>query len=751
MSDIDFGNMSMYELFRVEAESQLNVLQQGLLDSESREKNGEILETMMRAAHSLKGAARMVGVEPVVQISHVMEDCLVTVQKGELQLTESLVDALLFAVDMIGSIAKLEEADISAWQASNAELVTNTVNSIVNSSKNTSIEVSQNEPDEKAEEAEYQEVNSFTPQKAGSTKQSDDRYLRVSNEQMSKIMGTSSELLVETRWYKEFSDSLLLLKRRQNELAGYLDKVRYIDTGERISNHNELMVSALRKLDECRLLTGIQLSSLEEYDRRTQNLVSKLYRDVSGSRMQPFVEGIPGLRRMVRDLAKKLGKKVDFIINGADTLVDKDVLEKITAPLTHIVRNALDHGIEDPVTRQANGKNETARLVLSARHSGGMLRISVRDDGSGISLEKLKDKIVARGLSTAEMVAALTERELVEFVFLPGFSTRDQVTETSGRGVGLDVVQDIVKQLGGSVTIENQPDAGTKFILLLPLSLSVLSALVINVEGETYALPLTRVDRLITITPENIQELDGKQYVHLNGRNVGIVSGAQLLGCEGNVARSEACPAVVVSDRTDQYCVVVNKLIGQRQLSLQSLDKRLGKIRDVSAVALLEDGSPVVVLDVDDIVRSIDHIINGGRLDSVSLGLENVAPVPNKRILVVDDSLTVREVVRGLLETHGYAVETAVDGVDGWNAVRSSDYDLIISDVDMPRMTGIELVHAIKHDLHLSGKPVMIVSYKDRKEDRQKGLEAGADYYLAKGSFHDDTLIDAVVDLIGEA
>ena len=751
MSDIDFGNMSMYELFRVEAESQLNILQQGLLDSESREKNGEILETMMRAAHSLKGAARMVGVEPVVQISHVMEDCLVTVQKGELQLTESLVDALLFAVDMIGSIAKLEEADISAWQASNAELVTNTVNSIVNSSKNTSIEVSQNEPDEKAEEAEYQEVNSFTPQKAGSTKQSDDRYLRVSNEQMSKIMGTSSELLVETRWYKEFSDSLLLLKRRQNELAGYLDKVRYIDTGERISNHNELMVSALRKLDECRLLTGIQLSSLEEYDRRTQNLVSKLYRDVSGSRMQPFVEGIPGLRRMVRDLAKKLGKKVDFIINGADTLVDKDVLEKITAPLTHIVRNALDHGIEDPVTRQANGKNETARLVLSARHSGGMLRISVRDDGSGISLEKLKDKIVARGLSTAEMVAALTERELVEFVFLPGFSTRDQVTETSGRGVGLDVVQDIVKQLGGSVTIENQPDAGTKFILLLPLSLSVLSALVINVEGETYALPLTRVDRLITITPENIQELDGKQYVHLNGRNVGIVSGAQLLGCEGNVARSEACPAVVVSDRTDQYCIVVNKLIGQRQLSLQSLDKRLGKIRDVSAVALLEDGSPVVVLDVDDIVRSIDHIINGGRLDSVSLGLENVAPVPNKRILVVDDSLTVREVVRGLLETHGYAVETAVDGVDGWNAVRSSDYDLIISDVDMPRMTGIELVHAIKHDLHLSGKPVMIVSYKDRKEDRQKGLEAGADYYLAKGSFHDDTLIDAVVDLIGEA
>ena len=751
MSDIDFGNMSMYELFRVEAESQLNVLQQGLLDSESREKNGEILETMMRAAHSLKGAARMVGVEPVVQISHVMEDCLVTVQKGELQLTESLVDALLFAVDMIGSIAKLEEADISAWQASNAELVTNTVNSIVNSSKNTSIEVSQNEPDEKAEEAEYQEVNSFTPQKAGSTKQSDDRYLRVSNEQMSKIMGTSSELLVETRWYKEFSDSLLLLKRRQNELAGYLDKVRYIDTGERISNHNELMVSALRKLDECRLLTGIQLSSLEEYDRRTQNLVSKLYRDVSGSRMQPFVEGIPGLRRMVRDLAKKLGKKVDFIINGADTLVDKDVLEKITAPLTHIVRNALDHGIEDPVTRQANGKNETARLVLSARHSGGMLRISVRDDGSGISLEKLKDKIVARGLSTAEMVAALTERELVEFVFLPGFSTRDQVTETSGRGVGLDVVQDIVKQLGGSVTIENQPDAGTKFILLLPLSLSVLSALVINVEGETYALPLTRVDRLITITPENIQELDGKQYVHLNGRNVGIVSGAQLLGCEGNVARSEACPAVVVSDRTDQYCIVVNKLIGQRQLSLQSLDKRLGKIRDVSAVALLEDGSPVVVLDVDDIVRSIDHIINGGRLDSVSLGLENVAPVPSKRILVVDDSLTVREVVRGLLETHGYAVETAVDGVDGWNAVRSSDYDLIISDVDMPRMTGIELVHAIKHDLHLSGKPVMIVSYKDRKEDRQKGLEAGADYYLAKGSFHDDTLIDAVVDLIGEA
>ncbi len=380
-----------------------------------------------------------------------------------------------------------------------------------------------------------------------------------------------------------------------------------------------------------------------------------------------------------------------------------------------------------------------------------MLRISVTDDGAGVDLVALGKKLITKNLITQEILPDLSNDELLEFLFLPDFSTRDEVTEISGRGVGLDVVREMVKELGGSVVINNLPGKGAKFILKLPLTLSVISALLVEISSEPYAFPLSKVDRILKINTKDITEMEGRQFIVSEGENVGLISAAEVLGFEQVDSTGDTLTVLLLSDRMDTYGVVVDRYIDQKQLSVSALDERLGKVPNVSSVALMENGEPLFILDADDLVRSINYMVNGGGLTDVYRAAEKQLKSSRKRILVVDDSLTVREVEKDLLLSKGYFVDLAVDGMDGWNAVRRISYDLVITDVDMPRMDGIDLVKSIKHDLHLKKLPVMIVSYKDRSEDRRRGLDAGADYYLTKGSFHDDTLLDAVEDLIGVA
>lgn len=578
----------------------------------------------------------------------------------------------------------------------------------------------------------------------------EDRPLRISAEKMSRILGMSSELLVETKGASRFKKSLHHIKRGQEELLSLLEGWRDLMIQHQLFD-NELEKDVLSRLDECRISVSNHINSFDEYDRKNSNLANKLYNEIAGSRMRPFEEGVAGLKRMVRDLSRSLEKNVTLNVYGQHCAVDRDVLDKIKAPINHLLRNAVDHGIEDPHLRESYGKPKVATVNLTASHSSGMLKVSVADDGSGINIQKLMKKLIDKNLVNEDMAPDLTDDELLEFLFLPNFSTRDDVSEISGRGVGLDVVRDMVKDLGGSVTINNRPGEGVEFVLMLPLTLSVISALLVDIGKEPYAFPLNRVDRIIKVSTEDVLEMEGRQYISLDDKNIGLISGAQVLGFDASIIDEGQITVVIISDHLDQYGVVVDRYIDQKQLSVHTLDDRLGKVPNVSSAALMENGDPLFILDVDDMVRGISHIISGGRIGEVYQLAEDKLKVLRKHILVVDDSLTVREVEKDLLESKGYLVDLAVDGMDGWNAVRRSNYDLVVTDVDMPRMDGIELVNAIKQDLHLKSTPVMIVSYKDRVEDRRRGLDAGADYYLAKGSFHDDTLIEAVEDLIGEA
>jgi two-component system sensor histidine kinase and response regulator WspE len=563
-------------------------------------------------------------------------------------------------------------------------------------------------------------------------------------------------------------DTLRELKGRQSRLIEALDALgEHVgrDREEARASVDDLLARLRTQASACAQGLLEKVEEIEDFARAGEDLSGRLHHEVLASRMRPLADGLRGFPRMVRDVSRKLGKGVEFQVVGENTGVDRDILDKLEAPLNHLIRNAMDHGIEAPEERVAAGKRPSGTIQLEARHRAGMLQITLADDGRGIDPQRLREKIVARGLAGAAMAAQLSEAELLEFLFLPGFSTRENVTEMSGRGVGLDVVQTMVRAVGGVVRIATQPGRGTRFILQLPITRSVIRALLVRIAGEPYAFPLSRIDRIVRLAEDDLRVLEGRRHFTMDDQPVGLIEAAQVFelpplpragagNSDGDGHDGGELPVVVVSDRSHRFGLVVDAFLGERDLEVRPLDARLGKVPDISSASVLEDGVPVLIFDVEDLVRSIDNLLGGHRLRSIAAlegasGSSSTSRGP-KRVLVVDDSITVRELERQLLEARGYAVDVAVDGIDGWNAVRAGHYQLVISDVDMPRMDGIALVRSIKGDARLGSIPVIIVSYKEREEDRMRGLDAGADAYLTKSSFQDQTLLDTVADLIGE-
>jgi two-component system sensor histidine kinase and response regulator WspE len=829
----DWSNFSMLELFRMEVESQVAILVENLLALERCAQSGScdrpevarMLESLMRAAHSIKGAARIVQIDTAVEIAHRLEDCFVAAQKGLLHLDADRVDVLLKGVDLLAQIGRLEEDELNDWVADRQKVIegqTRAIAAIVSEPLEAELDLDSNSTSEaktelgteapNIEEETSEEVTATnsvtnlepnlgtnlepepeseqlgntqsdrqpqpelqpepiaatnpgatdaiesittnpTPIATGAKPAAQDRVVRISIDNLNQLMALAGESLVEVNWLQPFADSLSQLKRRQQELSRLLENFQsFLPDAQVNATAGRYLAEAQQKSHDCHELLSDRLNDLELFSRRFTNLSDNLYREVIASHMRPFGDGVKGFPRMVRDLAKQLGKQVNLEITGQSTQVDRDILDRLEAPITHMLRNAIAHGIETPAERIAAGKPEFGTIHLAATHRAGMLAIAIVDDGCGIDLEQLRRSVVAKNLATADVAIQLSEAELLEFLFLPGFSTADRVTELAGRGFGLDIAKSMAQEVGGFLRAATKLGQGTTFQFQLPLTLSVIRALLVEISGEVYAFGLTRIDRVLSVNRPDIFIAENRQYIVVDEQNIGLVSARQVLELpEPNLEESPLLPVVVLGDQSHRYGLVVDRFLGERDLVVRPLDSRLGKVKNISAASVMEDGSPLLIIDTADLVRSIDTLISGGNLNLI--GDDGTAEVEraSKRVLVVDDSITVREMERKLLQNNGYEVDVAVNGMEGWNAVRMGNYDLVISDIDMPRMNGIELVTQIKSHPQLKSIPTIIVSYKDREEDKIAGLQAGADYYLTKSSFHDDSLINAVVDLIGKA
>ncbi|MDG2383882.1 MAG: hybrid sensor histidine kinase/response regulator [Pirellulaceae bacterium] len=818
----DLSGFSMFELFRDEARVHAITLSEGLLAVEENPSDLKQFESLMRAAHSIKGAARIIGLDVIVDMAHGMEDRLVALQKGEETITPTRTDQLLQGVDLIRELADLEESQIEAWSQSHQQTcqslakqlnlacdapadkeplesnVTSEATAVVDAetgetTKDTtsSADLAENktteqatvgEPDDDSAKESLAKAPEFNKQAEandadrepvvtqeaagkiaadGSAKSINtadssvavvddaasrsERTVPVNSENLNRIMRLAGESMIESRRLQSLGESLSKLRTMQQRLGEIADQASRTALIEPLAKDLQTM----RELGgEVQQLLQDHSTDLEQALWRSERTSSALYNEVIGSRMRPFSEGTIVFPRMIRDLARKLDKKVRFKVIGDHVAVDRDILRKLEAPLNHILRNCVDHGIDTPQERIDAGKSDTGTITLHARHHAGMLSVDVQDDGRGIDPEALRNRIVERGLSPADVAQQLTESELWEFLFLPGFTTTKEITEVSGRGVGLDVVRNMVQEVSGTVHVESTLGLGTTFQLRLPVTLSVVRAVLADIGGEPYAFPLSKLTRVLRVAESDLQAVQGKQQLQLNGKSVGLVRATEILELPNQSQSDEELSIVVFGPEKSLCGLVVDQFCGEQDLVVRPLDPQLGKVQHISSAAVTDAGEAVLFVDVEDLALSIQQRLGDGRISGMTrrpAHLRRTLP----RILVVDDSITVREVERQLLTHHGYDVEVAVDGQDGLNRLRASHYDLLITDVDMPRMNGIELIEAVRGDNREGNIPIIIVSYKDRESDRLAGMEAGANAYLTKGSFHDDSFISTVKDLIG--
>jgi two-component system sensor histidine kinase and response regulator WspE len=523
----DLSGFSMRDLFRIEAESQVGALTPGLLALEQDPARADQLEACMRAAHSLKGAARIVDIRAGVTIAHAMEDLFVAAQEGRTRLGRAHIDLLLKGVDLIASIAKSPDLESGRqdreWQA-DADAFASALAEVPPLEEAASLPAPVRVQPRVVEPAEEADAT--------------DRALRVSAETLNRLLDLAGESLVESRWLRPFGQSLLRLKRAQREAANAIDALQaalplhLLDDRARMA-----LAEAQRRILECRQQLGDRLTEVEASDHQATTLAHRLYDQALMVRMRPFGDGVTAFPRMVR------GKQARLEIVGERTQVDREILEKLEAPLGHLLRNALDHGIEPPEARIAAGKPSEGVIRLEACHNAGSLQIIVSDNGAGIDLERIREAVVRRNLSNAETAAKLSESELLEFLFLPGFTMKENVTEISGRGVGLDVVQDMIRQVRGLVRISSQLGEGTRFKLELPLTLSVMRALLVEIGGEPYAFPFAHILRATRIAKDQVRLLEGRQHFELDGQQIGLVTAHQILGCgtpedEGDLGRS---------------------------------------------------------------------------------------------------------------------------------------------------------------------------------------------------------------------
>ena len=618
---------------------------------------------------------------------------------------------------------------------------------------------------EPAAAASSQSGESNAPPAGGSAT---DRYkvdtIRVKPEKLDALMTQAGELTVTririSRRPQEIEylmEDLESVRGRMSELQQELRQIAQNETEDAgVAENNqvrlaELIADSRKKIEAVeRSLQGMRSNAYED-GARLELIASRLEDGIREVRMLPLSTVFGLFPRTVRDLAREQSKQVDFVVEGGETLADKRIIEEIKDPLMHMVRNAVDHGIEKGLDRKDGGKEETARLCLRAEGSARSIMIAVEDDGRGLDPEKIKNKALARGLYKPEEIEAMSTEQIQKLIFAPGFSTSDIITDVSGRGVGMDVVMSKVQQLKGSVVLDSQVGHGTSIQLHLPITLSTTRVLLLNSAGQTYALPVDYVETTRMVPREDIFSIEGKDTVILEDLPVSLVALTELLPILGppggrqprTMAGRERFPIIFVKIGNDQVGFIVDELIDEQEIILKDQGGILKRVPNVLGMTILESGAVCVVLNVPDLVQSV--VATPPRTATVLS--EGEAP-KKKIVLLVEDSITTRMQEKRILERAGYEVVVAVDGQDGFEKLGQKRVDAIVSDVEMPRLNGFELTRQIRAREEWSDLPVVLVTTLAGENDIRTGMEAGANAYITKRAFDQSILLETLKRLI---
>ena len=503
-------------------------------------------------------------------------------------------------------------------------------------------------------------------------------------------------------------------------------------------DRNETIMGSVQ--NELAILAKDFESDRRALDRRVDELVADTKR-VSTVPFSALLESFP---KLVRDLCRDCGKDADFLITGGEIEADRRILEEMKDPLVHLVRNCVDHGIETPKQRGEKGKRlrATIHLAISPK-SADKVEIVVSDDGVGIDVQKVRAVAAKLGLISREDAAKLDEQQAASLIFKSGVSTSPMITEVSGRGLGLAIVREKVEKVGGSVSIESKPGTGTTFRLILPLTLARFRGILVRVGESSFVLPTRYVQRVLRVSRDEIKSAENRETIEINGRAASAVRLNDVLELTQKHADSDPkrkMPVLVLGWAGEQIGFIVDEILDEQEVLVKSLGKQLRRVRNIAGATVLGSGKVLPVLNVADLMQSAVSMATGAARQET-----NESP---KSILVAEDSITARTLLKNILEFAGYRVKTAVDGVEALSVLANGGFDLVVSDVEMPRMSGFDLTAKIRADKRLSELPVVLVTALESREHRERGVDVGANAYIVKSSFDQGNLLEVVRRLI---
>ena len=729
---------AFYSQFREETAEHIRVLGDGLLALEGEADEGArraAIDRVFRAMHTVKGSARMLGFEEVGRLAHALEHLLSDLRQGRRALDRPLADALLRGGDAVLALVAAAVEGRPAGFDVEAALAVLPAPAVEQAGNGAAARRSAPSPGADAP------VAPAAPARAAPR-----QTVRVRVDRLDRMLDLAGELVVAQQALGHHGEQLRALPEQVEHqgralaaLQGGLGRLRFSATQRR---GLDARLAALREAGEsARRLAQGQGERFARQAAQHELLVRDLEQEVMAARLLPIATVYAGLPRTVRDLARDMGKEVRLELSGEAVELDRKVLELINDPLMHLVRNAVDHGVEPPAEREAAGKAPQGVIAVGAEAAGGEVRVTIQDDGRGIDPRALRERAVRLGLLSPEAAALLSDDEALELVFQPGFSTAAMVTEISGRGVGMDVVRANLGELGGQVRVQSRPGRGTRIVLALPLTLVTTRVLLVRAGRATFALPAAGCNGTRWVRRDELRGLEGQPTLEVEGRTVVALPLAELLGLASPspLDGSERAPAVLIGGAQRPLALLVDALVDEREAVVKPLGPLLAAQRTYAGAVQLGNGGLVLLLNPA-------HL---GGATRVAAPARSQAPRRRPRLLVADDSFTTRELIRSILQSAGYEVTAAVDGADALARLRAAPYDLLVSDVEMPRLDGLELVARLRGEPALRQLPAVLVTSLASEEQRRRGLEAGAQAYIVKSQFDQESLLDVIRQLLG--
>lgn len=748
--------------FRIEAEEHINafsVCLNELEKADSKERHKGVIETMFREVHSLKGAARSVGQKEIESVCQPLENLFSLLKKQEIDLRPSMIHLFYSCNDFIRKIISSAGNDKSRVNDYDLKSLISGIQAVVSNSTlsdkkefQTRINGTNQSDNFLADIAETERDQDLSQNVRFSGSES----VRIPISKLNPLLLQAEEFIQSKIAFNQLVQDLNYFVREVGEVKTEIQKLRARKTMPTVSQWNEWQNGSELRLSNLEDRMTKITHQMEREGYHFERMVDDHLEAMKQVLMLPVSTLTEAFPVMVREISRNLHKEIDFIIKGAELEIDKRILEELKDPLIHLIRNSIDHGIDSFEERQLVGKSSHGKITLSfSAKESGLVEIMVTDDGKGIEEEQLLAAALKSGMLTEDAAGKLKHDEILSLIFQSGLSTSKIITDLSGHGLGLSIVKEKVEKLNGSISVESQPRKGTSFRILLPATLTTFRGITVSLGDNLFIIPTNHVKMVLRVLSGEIKTVENHDTISIGNEVLSLVSLAETLGLQERSNRkmdskstdpfqSEYIRIIVLGYAEKRLAFKVDDVLEEQQVLVKGLGRLLNRVKNISGATILGTGKIIPVLNIADLMKS-GVVSSMGRRDSLIEENQEIKPL---KILVAEDSITSRTLLKNILETAGYVVTTAVDGLDAFTRAMSGEFDLIVSDVDMPRMNGFELTVKIKSEPKLSETPVVLVTALESREDRERGIEAGANAYIIKSSFDQGNLLEVIKKLI---